>query len=405
MTDAAVAAEVTVGGVPLTQHDLKPPFVSIVLVNRNYEAFVGEAIDSIRAQDYPHFECVIVDNASTDDSRAVIARHVGDDVRFTIVHLAENLGQLRAALGVFDRLRGEYVVCADADDVLFRSFLSSHLQVHLALTAAVGFSSSDIVEVDAERTVLTGGRSGFAFDCEAEPPGLKPAREVMRIAAVSDADYAALAEATCIAPLWKARWIWSPGTANMYRKSVLGRALPDTARIKGHAAWDNYFCPIVHLMSGSALIRRHLSAYRFHDRNAFAHTPRILALQTSRGFAATRSAVQRLHVLHTFLSRADEFDWLLAGDRFWVTIDLLASIEGLTPRAFFAQAGVQEIVADNLRKLEEVFGRRAALRQVRARMRAGAAWRVIAKAYGGQVPFALRLELARAMVHRLLTKR
>ena len=46
--------------------------------------------------------------------------------------MAENLGQLRAALAVLPDLGGEFVVSVDADDFLFSNFLSSHVQVHLA---------------------------------------------------------------------------------------------------------------------------------------------------------------------------------------------------------------------------------------------------------------------------------
>jgi hypothetical protein len=63
---------------------LKPPLVSFILINWNYGRFVGDAIDSIRAQDYPNFECLIVDNGSTDDSREEYARHVQGDPRFSI---------------------------------------------------------------------------------------------------------------------------------------------------------------------------------------------------------------------------------------------------------------------------------------------------------------------------------
>ncbi len=50
---------------------ITPPLISFVLVNWNYGRYIGAAIDSIIAQDYPHFECIVVDNCSTDDSLEV----------------------------------------------------------------------------------------------------------------------------------------------------------------------------------------------------------------------------------------------------------------------------------------------------------------------------------------------
>ncbi len=164
---------------------LVSPLVSIVMINRNYGEYIGKAIASIRSQSYAHFECLIVDNASTDDSNAVILAGIAGDARFSTVKLEENLGQLRAVLHVFDRLQGEFVVVVDADDMLFPDFLSFHLQAHLALPAAVGFTSSDIIEIDAEDRVLTGGQFGFADGCEMDPRGLKSPETALRLSAVS----------------------------------------------------------------------------------------------------------------------------------------------------------------------------------------------------------------------------
>src|SRR5690242_768750 len=134
--------DILLAGRSIGDSDLDCPLVSIIVVNRNYAAYIGKAIESIRSQDYPWFECVIVDNASTDDSLSVISASITGDPRFSVVKMAENIGQLRAALAVFAQLRGEFVVSVDADDFLFANFLSSHVQVHLALPQSVGLSSS-----------------------------------------------------------------------------------------------------------------------------------------------------------------------------------------------------------------------------------------------------------------------
>ena len=79
----------------------KSPLVSLVLINWNYANFIGATIDSIKRQDYPWFEAIVVDNGSTDESRDIIAAHVGDDPRFRVLCLDQNLGQLGAFLEVF----------------------------------------------------------------------------------------------------------------------------------------------------------------------------------------------------------------------------------------------------------------------------------------------------------------
>jgi glycosyltransferase involved in cell wall biosynthesis len=379
-------ADINVSGASIAERNLNPPLVSLIVVNRNYEAFVGDTIQSIRAQDYPSFECFIIDNASTDNSLAVIERHVDGDPRFIVERLSDNRGQLQAALLVFPRLRGEFVVSVDADDFLFPNFLSSHLQVHLALSTSVGFSSSDIVEVDAERMVLTGGRSGFGANCESEQRCLKPGSEALRLSSISDEYYSRLSETTVFVPHWKTQWVWAPGSSNFFRRSALKAALPDTSKILGHAAWDNYFCTIMHIMSGSVLIRQHLSAYRYHDKNSFGTAPRLSAVRSSLRFAERRSAVHRLHVLHTFLSQAEKFTWSLAGDRFWSTLELLAGIENVSPRVYFGSDEVREIFAENMKALVMVFGEREVFDFLLRRAGLVATWRLARKTHGGRLP-------------------
>ena len=148
---------------------------------------------------------------------------------------------------------------------------------------------------------------------------------------ISETNYSSLSEATVIVPHWRTDWVWARGTSNVFRRSALTIAAPDASKISGHAGWDNYFCAITHLMTGSVLINQPLSAYRYHGSNAFGVSPRLNAVRTSRSFSAKRSAVQRLHVLRTFLSQPDKFNWILAGDRYWSTVDLLAELRAGKP--------------------------------------------------------------------------
>ena len=120
----------------LSPFGLSPPLVSFVVICWNYAQYVAEAIASIRAQDYLHFECLVINNGSTDRSGEEIARAVGEDKRFTVVTFDENLGQLGAALWALDHIKGSFVTFVDADDVLFSTFASTHVQVHLALRRA-----------------------------------------------------------------------------------------------------------------------------------------------------------------------------------------------------------------------------------------------------------------------------
>lgn len=66
-----------------------PPWVRIVIVNFNGAACLQRAVDALARQNRADFECVVVDNASTDGSAD---RLVLPDRRFTLLHAGGNLG-------------------------------------------------------------------------------------------------------------------------------------------------------------------------------------------------------------------------------------------------------------------------------------------------------------------------
>jgi len=89
------------------------PEVSIVICNHNYEMFLPQAIDSALEQTHASVEVVVIDDGSTDASRALIARYGG---RIRPV-FKRNGGQPSAINAGFRECRGEIVCLLDADDV------------------------------------------------------------------------------------------------------------------------------------------------------------------------------------------------------------------------------------------------------------------------------------------------
>lgn len=88
------------------------PRLSLLVNNHNYGAFVERALSSALAQSGPSAEVIVVDDGSTDDSRAVLARW-SDRVR---VVRQENAGQAAAINAGVRESRGEILCFLDADD-------------------------------------------------------------------------------------------------------------------------------------------------------------------------------------------------------------------------------------------------------------------------------------------------
>jgi glycosyltransferase involved in cell wall biosynthesis len=90
-----------------------PPTVTVIITTFNRSALVVEAIESVLAQTYRDFEIIVVNDGSTDDTRAVLARY-GDRIR--CIHQA-NAGLNAARNAAIDIARGTYFALLDDDDL------------------------------------------------------------------------------------------------------------------------------------------------------------------------------------------------------------------------------------------------------------------------------------------------
>lgn len=128
------------------------PLVSVIALAHNHGRFLAEALDSVRAQTYPHVELIIVDDASTDDSAAVIqewvARH--SDFPTKVLLLPENLGNCAAFNRGFALSAGEFIVDFATDDVLLPHRLTEQVAAFARLDDSWGvvYTDSELVAED-----------------------------------------------------------------------------------------------------------------------------------------------------------------------------------------------------------------------------------------------------------------
>ena len=96
------------------------PTISIVMATYNSnERYLRAAIESVRAQIYPHWELCIADDASTDAGvRRVLAEYAALDARIAVVERAVNGHISHASNSALDLASGDFVAFLDHDDVL-----------------------------------------------------------------------------------------------------------------------------------------------------------------------------------------------------------------------------------------------------------------------------------------------
>ena len=93
--------------------------VSIIIPVYQVSAYIERCIRSVMAQDYPDIECIIVDDASLDDSIDKCERLIGEydgPVRFIILHHDFNRGLSAARNTGINAATGEYIYFLDSDD-------------------------------------------------------------------------------------------------------------------------------------------------------------------------------------------------------------------------------------------------------------------------------------------------
>jgi glycosyltransferase involved in cell wall biosynthesis len=95
-------------------HPVNDPLVTIAIPTFNRAAWLKQCVLSALAQSYPHFEVLVSDNASTDETEEVLKEF--DDRRLRVVRQKSNIGLLRNWNACLAEARGEYIVLVPDDD-------------------------------------------------------------------------------------------------------------------------------------------------------------------------------------------------------------------------------------------------------------------------------------------------
>jgi glycosyltransferase involved in cell wall biosynthesis len=205
--------------------------VSVVIPNYNYGAFVGSAIESALALDWPEVEVIVVDDGSTDDSRTVIAGYV--DRVITIYQ--ENAGQAAACAAGFARARGDAVIFLDSDDLLHPSVARETAKLWRPGVSKVQFQMKTIDKFGADVGTVFPQFSG------------------------------------CPTPEQIRRWMLTtgayptpPGSGNAYSRGLLEQVFPLDGRSR---IADSYFLAAAPFLGDVLTVPRPLVSYRIHGRN------------------------------------------------------------------------------------------------------------------------------------------
>ena len=99
---------------------MKTPLVSIIIPTYNRAHLIGETLDSILAQTYANWECIVVDDGSTDKTSELMAAYCKKDMRFQYHHRPKDRpkGANACRNYGFELSKGEYIQYLDSDDLI-----------------------------------------------------------------------------------------------------------------------------------------------------------------------------------------------------------------------------------------------------------------------------------------------
>jgi glycosyltransferase involved in cell wall biosynthesis len=122
--------------------------LTIVICNFNHERYLGEAVASALAQDYPATSVLVIDDGSTDRSVDIIASF-GSRVQAVF---KANGGQVSAYNLAIELVSSDYAIFLDADDVLYPNAVSEVVRAFEAGEYAKVQFRLDVIAAQGERT-------------------------------------------------------------------------------------------------------------------------------------------------------------------------------------------------------------------------------------------------------------
>ena len=120
---------------------MTPPVVSVVMANFRGAAHLARAMTSVLAQSERRLELILSDDASDDDSLAIVRRIAATDNRVQVIAAPRNAGPAATRNRALDVARGAWIAVVDSDDLIHPDRLAR-------LIAAADAAGADLVADD-----------------------------------------------------------------------------------------------------------------------------------------------------------------------------------------------------------------------------------------------------------------
>ena len=122
---------------------IEHPVVSLIIPVYNAEATLERCLDSVIAQSYPHLEIIVINDGSTDRTKAILDGYATQDNRIKVLHV-QNGGVSKARNLGLQTVTGDFIQFLDSDDWLEQEATEMLVQ---SMTQGVELVIADYIRV------------------------------------------------------------------------------------------------------------------------------------------------------------------------------------------------------------------------------------------------------------------
>lgn len=144
--------------------------VSIIVPIYNVEKYLRECLDSIIAQTFTDWECLLIDDGSPDKCGEICDEYAAKDCRFKVFHKPNGGVSSARNLGL-DKACGEWVTFVDADDMIAPDFLSALVEptfkykdLDFVHAGCYNYRDGKIVEIEQKYEPYYGSDPAYLFN-------------------------------------------------------------------------------------------------------------------------------------------------------------------------------------------------------------------------------------------------
>ena len=241
---------------------MSSPKISIIIPAYNAERFIARTLDSVLVQDVTEWECIIVDDGSTDGTRDIANKYAQLDERFKS-HSQRNAGVAAARNRGFELcdLSSAFVIFMDNDDLFtptaLRKFIDA-IDAHPEVTGA--HALADMIDAD-DRPLGDGGFANFLRHRK------KAQGSSLRSCSLEEHTTFSVTLVTVF---------WPPGTVMLRKAAIMKAGFFDTS-LRAASDWEMWIK--IARLGPLAFINEILVFYRRHDKNE-SNSPHYIYRET-----------------------------------------------------------------------------------------------------------------------------